>query len=229
MAQFSGSGRLPRSGSKSGAKVLEFVHLSHLAKVTEIKKRRPIYLVGDAGDAVYLLKAGRVKISNCDQSGREVTFSILKPGDIFGEVEALDGSPRATSAEALDNVVLGVVPRDEFLGYLHQHPEIALALTKLVGARLRELQSRVEDLVFRDVPGRLAHLLQQLGESGEVADGDGRAVRAQFTHQELANLIGCNRETVSAILGQFRAQGLIQLDRCSITILNMDRVASLVA
>ncbi len=205
-----------------------FEALSCRAKSMEVKKRRPIYVAGDPSEAIYVIRTGRVKISSCDQSGKEVTFSILKPGDIIGELEVLEGHPRENSAEALDDVCLSVISRDDFLRHIREHPEMALALTRLVGARLRQLQNRVEDLVFRDVPARLAHLLQELGEAGGVPDGPGRPLCTKLTHQEMASLIGCNRETVSAILGQFREQGLVRLNRRSITILNMDRVASLV-
>ena len=204
----------------------DFQAVGQLARTQGVKKRRPIYLPGDLGDAVYLVKTGRVKISTCAQTGKEFTFAILKPGEIFGEVEALDGSPRRTSAEALDDVILGVIPRESFLRYLQENPDLTLALTRHLGARLQRLQSRVEDLVFKDVPARLVHLLQEVGETTRTADG---AIRAKMTHQEMANLIGCNRETVSMILGQLRERGLIRLDRCSITILNRDRFSGAVA
>lgn len=95
-----------------------------------------------------------------------------------------------------------------------------MKLTKLMGLRLRKIQSRVEDLVFRDVPARLAHLLLQLTKTDRVPDGTGIRLRVKLTDQEMANLIGCRRETVSATLGQFRERGLIQMDGRSITILD---------
>ncbi len=207
----------------------DFEAVAQLARTQAVKKRRPIYLPGDPGEAVYLIKTGRIKISNCAQTGKEVTFAILQPGDLFGEVEALDGSRRETFAEALDDAVLGVISRQDFLRHLHEHPALALALTLRMGARLRQLQSRVEDLVFRDVPTRLAYLLHDLGETTGVPDGPGRPICAKMTHQEMANLIGCSRETVSAVLGQFREQGLIRLGRRSITILNRDHFSRRVA
>ena len=93
-------------------------------------------------------------------------------------------------------------------------------LTKLIGLRLKKIQSRVEDLVFRDVPARLAHLLLELSKSDGVAENQGIRLKVKLTHQEMANLIGCSRETVSASMGQFRDDGLIEMDGRTITLVN---------
>ena len=128
----------------------------------EVKKRRPIYFPGDPSTTVYLLKKGRVKISSTAANGREVTFEILEPGEIFGELEVLQDAPRETIAEALDDTLICAISREDFDHYLRQHPDMTLKLTKLIGLRLKRIHHRVEDLVFRDVPARLAHLLLEL-------------------------------------------------------------------
>jgi len=97
---------------------------------------------------------------------------------------------------------------------------VMFKLTKLIGLRLKKIQSRVEDLVFRDVPSRLAHLLSELSKTEGVADKQGIRLTVKLTHQEMANLIGCSRETVSTTMGQFRDDGLIQMDGRTITIVN---------
>lgn len=109
------------------------------------------------------------------------------------------------------------------------HPNVTVKLTKLIGLRLKKIQSRVEDLVFRDVPARLAHLLLELGRTDGVADQQGIRLKAKLTHQEMANLIGCSRETVSTIMGQFRDQGLIHMDGRTITILKEKELSKLLA
>jgi CRP-like cAMP-binding protein len=162
-------------------------------------------------------------------SGKEVTFEILEPGEIFGELEVLEGLPRETAAEALDDTLICVIRREDFDKYLEAHPNITVRLTKLIGLRLRRIQSRVEDLVFRDVPARLAHLLLELRKTDGVPDGTSIRLRVKLTHQEIANLIGCSRETVSTTLGQFREQGLIRMEGRSIAILNPDHLTRLVS
>ena len=107
------------------------------------------------------------------------------------------------------------------------HPTVMFKLTKLIGLRLKKIQSRVEDLVFRDVPARLAHLLVELSKTEGVAEKQGIRLKVKLTHQEMANLIGCSRETVSSTLGQFRDEGLLQLDGRTMTILDLKGLSRL--
>jgi len=208
----------------SSSDMQEMEKITHME---EVKKRQPLYLPGDPSSSVYLLKKGRVKIANTAPSGKEVTFEILEPGEVFGELEVLEDAPRSTSAEALDDTLICVIPRKDFDQYLAMHPNVTVKLTKLIGLRLRKIQSRVEDLVFRDVPARLAHLLVELGKTDGVTDKQGIRLKAKLTHQEMANLIGCSRETVSATMGHFRDQGLIHVDGRTITIVNEKRLSAL--
>lgn len=205
-----------------GLTPFEIEAVERQASMQEVKRRQPLYVPGDPSSNVYVLKRGRVKIANTDATGKEITFEILEPGEVFGELEALDGLPRATAAEALDDALICAIPRDAFTQYLAMHPAVTVELTKIIGLRLRKIQSRVEDLVFRDVPARLAHLLIELGKNDGVADTVGTRIKAKLTHQEMANLIGCSRETVSATLGQFRDQGLISMDGRMMTIVNQE-------
>jgi CRP-like cAMP-binding protein len=194
--------------------------MEKITRMEEVKKRQPLYLTGDPSRNVYLLKRGRVKIANTAPSGKEVTFDILEPGEVFGELDVLEDAPRSTSAEALDDALICVIPRKDFDQYLAMHPTVMFKLTKLIGLRLKKIQSRIEDLIFRDVPARLAHLLSELIKTEGVADKQGIRLKVKLTHQEMANLIGCSRETVSTTMGQFRDDGLIQMDGRTITIVN---------
>ncbi len=194
--------------------------MEKITRMEEVKKRQPLYLTGDPSRNVYLLKRGRVKIANTAPSGKEVTFDILEPGEVFGELDVLEDAPRSTSAEALDDALICVIPRKDFDQYLAMHPTVMFKLTKLIGLRLKKIQSRVEDLIFRDVPARLAHLLSELSKTEGVAEKQGVRLKVKLTHQEMANLIGCSRETVSTTMGQFRDDGLIQMDGRAITIVN---------
>ncbi len=203
----------------------EMQEMEKITRMEEVKKRQPLYLPGDPSSNVYLLKQGRVKIANTAPSGKEVTFDILEPGEVFGELEVLEDAPRSTSAEALDDTLICVIPRKDFDQYLAMHPNVMVKLTKLIGLRLRKIQSRVEDLVFRDVPARLAHLLLELSKTDGVADKQGIRLKAKLTHQEMANLIGCSRETVSTTLGQFRDDGLILMEGRVVTILKPEALA----
>ena len=207
----------------------EMQEMEKITRMEEVKKRQPLYLPGDPSSSVYFLKRGRVKIANTAPSGKEVTFDILEAGDIFGELDVLEDAPRSTSAETLDDALICVIPRKDFDQYLAMHPSVMYKLTKLIGLRLKKIQSRVEDLLFREVPARLAHLLSELGKTEGVAEKQGIRLNVKLTHQEMANLIGCNRETVSTIMGQFRDDGLIQMDGRTITILKPSALSQLVS
>ncbi len=207
----------------------ELQEIDRITRMQEVKKRQPIYLPGDPSTTVYLLKKGRVKIANSNSSGKEITFAILEPGEIFGELEVLEDSLRETQAEALEDVLICAIRREDFDRYLRGHPDMSVKLTKLIGLRLRKIQSRIEDLVFHDVPARLAHMLLELSQTEGVPDGALIRIRAKLTHQELANLIGCTRETVSHTLSLFREQGLVRIEGRSITILNSVRLSQLVS
>jgi CRP-like cAMP-binding protein len=207
----------------------EMQEMEKITRMEEVKKRQPLYLTGDPSSNVYLLKKGRVKIANTAPSGKEVTFDILEPGEVFGELDVLEDAPRSTSAETLDDAVICVIPRKDFDQYLAMHPTVMFKLTKLIGLRLKKIQSRVEDLVFREVPARLAHLLSELGKTEGVAEKQGIRLKVKLTHQEMANLIGCSRETVSTTMGQFRDDGLLQIDGRTITILKPDGLSRLIS
>lgn len=200
----------------------EMEDLARTARMESVKKKNTIFLPGDPSLQVYLLKEGRVKISRVSEEGREVTLALLEPGEIFGELEALDDSPRGALAEALDDTQLCVIQREFFVALIRRKPELSFRLTKLIGFRMRRIESRVEDLVFRDVPARLAHLLIQLSKDHGKGMPEGISLQIKLTHQEMANLIGAIRETVSAILGEWKKEGLIAVEGRRIILYRLD-------
>lgn len=198
-----------------GMTVAEAQDLERIARIQEVKKGRTLYFPGDSSHNVYLITQGRIILRRIAAGGNVVTLEMLEAGDLFGEFEAMEGAPRDTAAETLDHAVVCVFAWEDFRQYLAKHPTIGLKLTHMIGRRLRRTHSRIEDLVCRDVAARLAHLLLDLSRS----DGS-RGVRTTWTHQEMANVIGCTRETVSNILGRFRNQGLIRLNGRTVIIVD---------
>jgi CRP-like cAMP-binding protein len=205
----------------------EMETLDRITSMSSAKKKEPIYLPGDPSRQVYLLKSGRVKISRITEDGREVTLALLRPGEIFGELEVLEETPRDTMAEALDDTELCIIQQEDFLKILKARPDLSIRLTKLIGFRLRNIESRIEELVFRDVPARLAHVLLEMAKEFGKQEGDGVRIGVRLTHQDLANLIGSTRETVSATLGDFKRQGLLHLDGRSILITSPQKLTRL--
>jgi CRP/FNR family cyclic AMP-dependent transcriptional regulator len=205
----------------------ELQELDRITRMYEVAKKQAVYVAGDPGSTVFLLKKGRVKVVSHAPSGKELTFEILEPGEIFGEVEALEGVGRESSAEAVEDTLLCAIRKEDFERYLRQHPDLSFKLTKLMGFRLRRIRNRVEDLVFRDVPARLARLLLDLSKSDGERYGSGVRLKIRLTQQEIANLVGCSRETISVVLRQFKEQGLLQIEDHTVIILDQYHLSRL--
>ena len=199
--------------------------LHAITRMVSYAKDELIYLPGQPGNTVYVLKTGRVKISRLNEDGREATICILEAGEIFGEVETLGGIPRETMVQALEPILVCEIPRDDFGRFLDKCPPVGKRILKLIGGCLRYVETKLSDLVFRSASARLARLLLELSETMGESDQGGIRLNVRFTHQNLANLIGTSRETVSALLSQFQRQGLVTQNHRYLYLLDSDRLA----
>ena len=186
--------------------------LAEKVEMKEIRRRQVLYLPGDPGAAVYFVNGGRVKVSKVTRDGKELTLAYRAPGDIFGETCLIDGGPREEMAEAMENALVTEIKRGEFERLLQSHAMLGYRLSKILAARRREIENKIENLVFKDVNSKLAELLMRLANEYGVDDSRGTLVALKITHQEMANLIGSTRETVSLTLSQFKRKGLIQTE-----------------
>ena len=183
--------------------------LAEKVEMREVRRRDVVYLPGDPGTAVYFVNGGRVKVSKVTRDGKALTLNYCGPGELFGEVCLVDGGPRGEMAESIENSMITQLERGDFERLLGNHPSLGLAMTRLLCTRRRELENKIEALVFRDVTSKLAELLIQLAGEYGVDDSRGTLLALKITHQELANLIGSTRETVSLTLSQFKKRKLI--------------------
>ena len=201
-------------------KIPLFQDLSHEAmhrlvqciEMREVRRRQVIYLPGDPGQAVFFVNGGRVKISKVTRDGKELTLAYRAPGEVFGELVLIDGGPREEMAEAMENALVTELERGEFERLVQKEGMIGYRLTKIVAQRRREVENKIEQLLFKDVNAKLAELLLRLAAEYGIEDSRGTLVSLKITHQEMANLIGSTRETVSLTLSQFKRKGLIQTD-----------------
>ena len=159
----------------------------------EVRRKEVLYLPGDAGDRIYLLKRGVVKISTLDDEGREIILALLRKGEVFGEEAAFEDSPREHMAEAYEDALVCIITKQDFLDMLRTHPEMAFKVTKLIGFRLKTLRNRVDSLLFKGAPARLAATLLDLAKEHGVADAHGMLLPLKLSQQDLANLIGVTR------------------------------------
>jgi CRP/FNR family cyclic AMP-dependent transcriptional regulator len=176
------------------------------------RPRQVIYLPGDRAQGVHFLASGRIKISKVTRDGKELTLAYRSEGDFFGEPCLLDGGPREEMAEAMDASITVEIPRDVLDGLLKQDGGAAYKFARALILRRKDLETRVEQLIFKDVGAKLAELLLNLGHEHGISDERGLMVGLKITHQEMANLIGSTRETVSLTLSQFKRKGLIQTE-----------------
>jgi len=174
-----------------------------------------VFHEGDPGDALYVVVEGRVRMSVLSGSGGEATLALMGPGECFGDLALLDGRPRSATATAVQTTKAFMVARDDFIPWVKERPAAALALLETLALRLRRTDETVTDLVFLDLPQRLAKHLLRLG--AEHSDNAQRP-RVQVTQGELANMLGVSRESVNKQLNLFAREGWITLTRGAVTI-----------
>lgn len=177
-----------------------------------VRWREAVYLQGDAGDTVYLVVRGIVKISSLSPDGREIILALLRQGDVFGEEGLLEEAPRDHMAEAYEGALLRVITRQDFMAVLCAHPAMTFKVMELVGFRLRTLRHRVESMLFKGAPERLAQALLDLARQHGVKDAEGVLLPFRLSQQDLASMIGVTRETVNVALAGFRSLGLVETD-----------------
>ena len=143
---------------------------------------------------------------------------LLDEGEPFGEMSLVGEENRSLKAEAIEEVVLCTISKRDFLHFTNQIPELSLKVAKKVGQHRREIQNNLTDLLFKDVPTRLAGILEKLADQYGEKTEDGIKITPNFTHEEIAKLIGSTRETTTANLNQFETEGLIKKGRGEIVI-----------
>jgi CRP-like cAMP-binding protein len=204
----------------------ECQRLEARSRARSFPKRSTVYFPDETGESVLLLTRGRVKIRALTPDGRELILAFIEPGELFGELAVLDEAPRNEHAEAADDSRVLAIPRGELLWLMGRRPDIALSVTKLIGLRLRRVENRLKNILFRSNRERTVAVLLELLDSHGRAERGRWEIDLRLSHQELANLIGSTRETVTLTLGQLQREGLIAVNRRRITVLARDRLAA---
>ncbi len=182
-----------------------------------------VFTEGDRGDALYVIEHGKIKLGRRAPDGRENLLAVLGPGEMFGELSLFDPGPRVATATAVSATQLQSLTRDDFVPLLDQ-PKVALCLLAALGRRLRRTNESLADLVFSDVPGRVAKALIDLAQRFGRPMDHGIVVAHDLTQEELAQLVGASRETVNKALADFSARGWLRLEARAVTILDYERL-----
>ncbi len=187
----------------------DMAQLDRITSMTTCERGRIFYAPGETGEVLFLLKKGRVQIYRLSPEGKKLVIAALEPETLFGEMALIGQGMYNTFAEAVEPCTLCAMSRRDVETLLGKFPSVGFHLLEIMGARLRDAEARLEGLAFKSIPSRLAALLLQL-ENKNFVKG--------HTHQDLAEMIGTYRETVTQTLNDFKAQGLIKIDRKRIEI-----------
>jgi CRP/FNR family transcriptional regulator len=198
----------------------ELLQLADRVRIRAYKRGDPLFRKDDPGTHLYVVLDGAVKIALPGEFGQEALVAIMRTGEFFGELALFDGSPRSASATALEDTRAALLARDDFLGFLEAHPTAMRVVLDALAKTIRRLSDRVEDLVFLDVPSRVAKYLLDLAK----VDGKER-LELTLTQDELAAFIGASRVSVNRVLGDLERREIIEIRRRHIVIRDRDRLA----
>jgi CRP/FNR family transcriptional regulator, cyclic AMP receptor protein len=163
----------------------------------------------EPGNALFILMAGRVKVVMSGENGREVTLAVLRPTDIFGEMSLFDGAARSAHVVAIDPSTILVLSREDLLKNMAQHPQTAMNLLAEMSRRLRRADETIAELALCDVQDRLVRKLISLAREDGQELPEGVMIRRRPTQQDLANMVGACRETISRTFNMLARRGLI--------------------
>jgi CRP-like cAMP-binding protein len=176
---------------------------------------------GAAAGSMHVITRGSVKITIASDEGKEVILAILRRGELFGEIAALDGGARSATVTSIEATETAVLSRADLLEFVRAHPEFALRLIATLAQRLRRVDERLEDAHFLDLDARLAKVLVDLTEEQGQPLPDG-STRISLTQSELASMIGATRVSANRLLKTFEAAGLLHRGRSAIVITNLN-------
>ena len=182
------------------------------ARLRTFRRGQVVFTTGDPGDSLLVVLSGRVKVVARSVDGDELTLAIVQPGSVFGELSVTDGGPRSADAEALEESRLLVVPREAVQDVCSRVPSVALALANSIAATLRRLTGEASDLVFLDLPRRVAKVLL-----AQPRDGDGN-IRQKMNQEQLAHQVGGSRQSVNIALRGFERRGWIEVHGHAVTV-----------
>jgi len=200
----------------------ELDELISLGMPRKIAREQVIFTRGSPSDRMFAVLQGRVRVVSYSDTGNEIIFRILEPGEVFGEIGVLDEGERTATAIATDACELLVLERKALLARLLRSPELALKLLAALAGRLRTTTELLEDLLFLNVPVRLAKKLLALAQTHGRDVGSGRHIEMRLTQEVLGNLIGTSRVSINQQMRAWKERGLIDMERGSVTLLDLD-------
>jgi CRP/FNR family cyclic AMP-dependent transcriptional regulator len=207
----------------SGLGPKELEKISAVAHQRMYRKDQVILIEEEAGQTLFILMSGQVKISRISEEGREVILAVMSEGDFFGELSLLDGQSRSANVIVLKDAEMLLINRDDFLSLLKEFPMIAIQLLREMAGRMRRSDSQIKSLSLKNATGKVTGTLHRLAEDIGQRDSNQVEIVSLPTQQDLANMAGTSRETISRVLQKLISDKYIAKDGSKLTILDYEK------
>jgi len=205
----------------SGLTEAEVVFLAQRTVPRRFSTSETVFAEGEPCTGLYVVESGHVRIFKSSAGGREHVLAIEGPGSSVAELPVFDGGNYPASVSAVDDAILLFVSKQDFQALCLEHPQVALKVLRVVGARLRRLVAIIEELSFTTVRHRLAAFLVRLAKTSGTRSGNGLEITLPANNQELASQIGTVRELISRNLSRFQAEGMIKIEGRNVFITDL--------
>ncbi len=192
----------------------------------KLKKGSVLFRKGDTGTKLYAVCAGAIRISCTSEEGNDVILNLISPGDIFGEISFLDRGPRTADAVVIEDSEVMEIERQDFSQLIREYPEVSMRLIEILCSRLRRTSEQVEDIVFLNLPHRLAKVLLHLYQRSSFNEAP---IKLHITQHEISEMIGASRESTNKQLREWERRKWLRLERSCIVILAPEALKSLVS
>jgi CRP-like cAMP-binding protein len=198
----------------------EMEDLNRITTMSTVPKGRVFYRPEEQSEVLFILKEGKVQLYRISPEGKKLVITTLGSHTLFGEMALLGAKMHNTFAEAAEDCLICVMSRNDLERLILSKPQVALRILEITGRRLRDAEERLENMAFKGIPARLASMLLRLAED------QGNNEITGFTHQDLAESVGTYRETATQVLNDLKSEGLIEIGRKRITILDLDALTA---
>ncbi|MGD8190978.1 Crp/Fnr family transcriptional regulator [Brevibacillus ginsengisoli] len=198
----------------------EFERLAAITSHHSFQRKANVFMQGENRHAVFFACKGIIKIYKTDVNGNEQIVSFQKKGNMFPHTGFFDQSPYPATAEVVEPAELIVIPLKQFEQLMLETPTIAVKVMRVMGEKIRDLQTKLQEFVTHDINHRVISFLFRLAQEHGSQNKEQIIINLPLTHQEFANMVGTTRETVNRIFNQLKKEGIISMNRKKIVILD---------
>lgn len=224
---------MPSSEFLAYVPIFSEIPMETIEKIEKIGTRKNylkndvILMEDEVGTALFVIVTGKVKVARTSGDGREVILTILSESDFFGEMAILDGQTRSATVVAIEDTELFLIQRNDFINLLKEYSEVAISLLQELTKRLRSADAKIKALSLKDAEGKVATVLLQLADDvGRIKQGKVEIEKLPL-QQDLANMAGTSRETISRTIHSFAKKGLVELDGNKLRITDYEKFKEL--